>query len=82
MALQQKAQIEEVKMMFWKKKFKCNHYWHHLQDTFIFSHAGGMVDTEAGCYILCSKCEKEDLVQTEVWERIKKRQEILETNRW
>lgn len=69
--------------MFWKRSPKCNHSWHHLQDNFIYVNMGVSVDAEDGCWIFCSKCEREELVYKEEWQRIKRKQEILavETNR-
>lgn len=62
--------------MFWiKKKNKCNHEWNHLQDTIISDNYG--IDFEDGCYIFCSLCEREELVSSRYWERIKKKQEIM-----
>lgn len=63
--------------MFWKKKPKCNHFWYHLQDDYIYINQGNSVDAEDGCWIFCSKCEKEKMVYSNEWQRIKKKQEIL-----
>lgn len=61
------------------KKEKCNHKWHHLQDTYIC--VNHMSDTEDACYIFCSKCELEIMVSPEKWERIEKRQKIMEVEK-
>lgn len=61
---------------FFKKKVKniCNHKWHHLQDTYIWNG----VDHDDSCYIFCSKCEKQLIVLESEWDRIKKKQEIMD----
>jgi hypothetical protein len=63
--------------MFWRRKQKCNHEWHYVTDDYITYNAGVEIDLEEGCWIICVKCEKEELVCKENWERIKKKQAIL-----
>jgi hypothetical protein len=62
---------------FFKKKVRCNHEWHYLKDDYIYINQGNSVDAEDGCWIFCLKCEKDDLVYREEWERIKRKQEII-----
>ncbi|MGN4822125.1 hypothetical protein [Bacillus cereus group sp. MYBK139-2] len=57
------------------KKVSCTHKWHHLQDTYVGNDTHHVDDA---CYIFCSKCEKQTLVLEEEWERIKKKQEIID----
>lgn len=62
---------------FFKKKAKksiCNHKWHHLQDTYIWNG----VDHDNSCYVFCSKCEKQMILLESEWDRIKKKQEIMD----
>lgn len=66
--------------MFWKKKNRkpsCDHFWHHLQDDYIFIDRGACVDAEDGAWIFCSKCQNEKLVYVGEWRRINRKQEIL-----
>lgn len=61
---------------FFKKKVKniCNHKWHHLQNTYIWNG----FDNDDACYIFCSKCKTQKVVFESEWERIKKKQEIMD----
>ena len=66
--------------MFWRKKNKksaCKHFWQHVSDDHISINQGNSVGLEDACWIVCIHCEKEDLVYTESWNRIKRRQDIL-----
>lgn len=68
--------------MFWpfkrkKKQPQCEHEFHHVVDQFISINQGNSVDLEDGCWIICVKCKKEELVFKENWEHIKRRQEVL-----
>lgn len=56
------------------KKEKCNHKWHHLQDTYIWDG----VDNNDAHYIFCSKCKAQKIVFEAEWERIKKVKDIMD----
>lgn len=69
--------------MFWRKKKKeieCDHFWHHIQDTYIPVDLGRWVETQKAVWIFCSKCKDKKIVFTPEWERIEKIQEILSHN--
>lgn len=59
------------------KKVKCKHEWHYTNEGYIYTNNGCDVDAERGSWIFCRKCGKEDLVCNDVWERIKRQQEII-----
>lgn len=60
-----------------KRKSKCKHEWCYVTKDYIYTNNGCDVDVEDACWIFCLKCEKDELVYKEEWERINKKQEII-----
>lgn len=55
---------------------KCDHEWHYVQNCGMYIYGKNKI--QEGCYIFCPKCKKEKIVLKKEWERMKRKQEILE----